>query len=66
MDVLRTLLSRLSWRLLLYWALLIGGLWLFVELSDEVYEREGFPFDAPVLRWFHGLVSPVRTQLALA
>lgn len=66
MDVLRTLLSRLSWRLLLYWTLLIGGLWLFVALSDEVYEREGFPFDEPVLRWFHGLVSPVRTQLALS
>lgn len=65
MDVFRTLLSRLSWRLILYWALLIGGLWLFVELSDEVYEKEGFPFDVPVLTWFHGLLSPARTRLAL-
>lgn len=65
MDVVRELLSRLSWRLLLYWSILLGGLWLFAELSDEVYEREGFPFDEPILSWFHGLVSPVRTQLAL-
>lgn len=65
MDVLRTLLSRLSWRLLLYWALLFGGLWLFAELSDEVYEKQGFTFDEPVLAWFYSLVSPARTTLAL-
>lgn len=65
MNVLRTLFSRLSWRLLLYWAGLIGGLLLFVEFSDEVYEKQGFPFDAPVLTWFYGLLSPARTQLAL-
>ncbi len=66
MDALRTLLSRLSWRLLLYWAALIGGLWAFVGLADEVYEQQGFPFDEPVLRWFHGLLSPTRTDIALA
>lgn len=65
MDVLRTLLSRLSWRLLLYWAGLIGGLLLFVEFSGEVYEKEGFPFDEPVLTWFYGLLSPALTTLAL-
>ncbi len=65
MDVVRTLLSRLSWRLLLYWSVLLGGLWAFTELTDEVYEKEGFPFDAPVLAWFYGLISPARTQAAL-
>ncbi len=65
MDVFRTLLSRLSWRLLLYWVGLIGGLTLFVEFSEEVYEREGFPFDEPVLTWFYGLLSPALTTLAL-
>ena len=65
MDVVRTLLSRLSWRLLLYWGVLLGGVWAFTELTDEVYEKEGFPFDAPVLAWFYGLISPARTQAAL-
>ncbi len=66
MDVFRTLLSRLSWRLLLYWGVLVGGLWAFAELADEVYEKQGFFFDEPVLTWFYGLVSPTLTQLALA
>ncbi len=66
MDVLRTLLSRGSWRLLLYWAALLGGLWLFAELTDELYDNEGFFFDEPVLTWFYGRVSPARTRAALA
>ncbi len=65
MDVVRTLLSRLSWRLLLYWSALLGGVWAFTELTDEVYDKQGFPFDAPVLAWFYGLISPARTQIAL-
>lgn len=66
MDVVKTLLSRLSWRLLLYWAALVGGLWAFAELADEIYDRQGFPFDEPVLAWFYGFVSPLRTDVALA
>ena len=65
MDVAKTLLSRLSWRLLLYWGVLAGGVWAFAELTDEVYEKAGFFFDEPVLAWFYGLISPARTQLAL-
>ncbi len=66
MDIVKTLLSRLSWRLLLYWGILLGGLWAFAELTDEVYDKQGFFFDEPVLTWFYGLISPARTQLALA
>jgi membrane-associated phospholipid phosphatase len=66
MDVVKTLLSRLSWRLLLYWGLLVGGLWAFAELADEIYERQGFFFDEPVLVWFYGLITPLRTDVALA
>ena len=66
MDVIKTLLSRLSWRLLLYWGGLAGGLWAFAELTDEVYEKQGFFFDEPVLTWFYGLVSPTLTRIALA
>lgn len=65
MDVIKTLLSRLSWRLLLYWGVLLGGLWAFAEFTDQIYDKEGFFFDKPVLTWFHGFVSPTLTQLAL-
>ena len=65
MDVVKTLLSRLSWRLLLYWAALLGGIWLFAELTDELYDNQGFFFDEPVLTWFYGLISPARTRAAL-
>ena len=66
MDVLKALLRRLSWRLLLYWGLLAGGLWAFVELADEVYEQSGFFFDEPVLDWFYTLINPTLTGLAVA
>ncbi len=66
MDVIKTLLSRLSWRLLLYWGILLGGLWAFAELTDQIYEKQGFFFDVPVLTWFYGFVSPTLTQIALA
>ena len=66
MDVLKALLRRLSWRLLLYWGLLAGGLWAFVELADGVYEKDGFFFDAPVLDWFYTLINPALTGLAVA
>lgn len=62
----RTLWPRLSWRLLLYWAVLLGSVWAFAELTDEVYEQEGFFFDEPVLGWFYGLITPLRTRVALA
>ena len=65
MDVLKTLLARLSWRLLLYWGVLVGGLWAFAEFTDQIYDKQGFFFDEPVLRWFYGLVSPTLTQIAL-
>lgn len=65
MDILKALLARLSWRLLLYWVVLLGGLWGFIELTDEVYDKQGFPFDESVLTWFYGLISPARTQAAL-
>lgn len=65
MDVLRALLHRLSWRLLLYWGFLLGTLWVFVEFADELYEQEGFFFDEPVLSWFYTLLDPTLTDLAL-
>ena len=66
MDVIKTLLARLSWRLLLYWVILVGGIWAFAQFADQVYEKQGFFFDVPVLTWFYGLISPTLTQIALA
>ena len=42
-------LRRLNVSLLAYWGCLLGTLYLFAELAGEVYEREGFFFDAPIL-----------------
>ncbi len=53
MDVLKALLARLSWRLVLYWGVLAFLLWGLAQLTDEVYEQEGFFFDVPVLTWFY-------------
>ena len=51
MKALRKYLPHLSVSLLIYWGLLLGALWVFGELAGEVYEHEGFFFDAPVLGW---------------
>lgn len=54
------------------WALLglflgIGlPLLLFGALADDVREREGLPFDIPILDWLHGLDTPFLDRVALA
>lgn len=53
MDLLHALLERLTWRVALYWLILIGASWLFLELADEIYEQEGFFFDKPILTLFY-------------
>ncbi len=47
MKTLRKHLPELSVPLLGYWACLLAALYLFAELAGDVYEREGFFFDAP-------------------
>lgn len=66
MDVLRALFERLNLRIALYWIVLIGAAWVFVELADEVYEREGFFFDGPILAWIYTLRTPVLNELMVA
>ena len=65
MDIIKALLRRLSWSLVLYWGLLFGLLWMLTELADVVYDKGGFFFDEPVLDWFYGLITPTLTSLAL-
>lgn len=55
---LRRYLTKLSPPLLAYWACLLGTLYLFTALAGEVYEREGFFFDAPVLSWLARQQTP--------
>lgn len=65
MEIIRGLLRRLSPSLVLYWGILVGFLWLFIELLDNFYEDGGFFFDEPILNWFYGLLDPTLTQLML-
>ncbi len=58
-------LPRLHPALLLYWAGLLAAFYLFSELADEVYEQERLEFDEPILTWFHSIVSPPLTTVAL-
>jgi undecaprenyl-diphosphatase len=58
-DLVRALLERLNTRILLYWGVLIGGAWLFMELADEIYEDDGLPFDEPILTWMNTIRDPL-------
>jgi membrane-associated phospholipid phosphatase len=50
--------------LLFYWGGLLALLYVFAELAGDVYEHERIRFDAPLLGWFHGIVTPPLTTLA--
>jgi membrane-associated phospholipid phosphatase len=39
-------------------ALLVSFTWLFIELADDVWRREGFPWDAPSMLAIHRLSRP--------
>ncbi|MCA9835298.1 MAG: phosphatase PAP2 family protein [Trueperaceae bacterium] len=56
---------KLSLPLLIYWAILLVLLWIFIEFAGEVYEKEGFWFDEPILGWLHRQQSPGLTRAAL-
>jgi hypothetical protein len=49
MGILGQLLRRVTWRITIFWLALLGGVWLFIEFADEVYEGNGLPFDPVVL-----------------
>ena len=51
MTTLRKYLPNLSGSLLVYWGVLLAALFLFGQFAGEVYEKEGFFFDAPILNW---------------
>lgn len=52
MTTLRQYFPNLRGALLIYWGVLLAALFLFGQFAGEVYEKEGFFFDAPILNWF--------------
>lgn len=66
MGVLGQLLRRLTWKLAFFWLVLLGGIWLFIEFADEVYEGQGLPFDDAILAWFGRIREPWLTDVMYA
>ncbi|GAB2611741.1 phosphatase PAP2 family protein [Novilysobacter erysipheiresistens] len=56
--LVRDLLHRHGWRLLLVFVGLLLPLWGFAELADEIHEQEAIGFDEPILHFAHGLAAP--------
>ncbi|WP_243028721.1 phosphatase PAP2 family protein [Thermus albus] len=67
MKTVREAFQGRSWLLPLgLWGLFFLSLGALVALAEDVYEKEGFAFDLPLLAFFHGLQSPFLDHLALA
>ena len=65
MEILRGILERLRWQLVLYWTILFASLWVFTESIDQIYEQDGFFFDDAILNWFYSIMSPFLTRYML-
>ena len=66
MTTLRKYLPNLSGSLLIYWGVLLAALFLFGQSAGEVYEKEGFFFDAPILGWLAAHQTPWLIGIAQA
>ncbi len=66
MTTLRKYLLNLHGSLLIYWGVLLAALFLFGQFAGEVYEQEGFFFDAPLLDWFAAHPAPWLVGIAQA
>lgn len=62
MSIIEQLFRRLTWRLALFWLLVLGGAWVFIEFADEIYEGAGLPFDQPILTWLEQFQTPPLTR----
>jgi membrane-associated phospholipid phosphatase len=59
------LTRRLSFTEVLYWGCFFSSLGVFADLAAKVWEHQLLAFDAPILRWFHTILTPLFTALAL-
>lgn len=66
MSLIRQLLRHVTWRLAVFWLVVVGAVWVFLEFADEVYEGAGIPFDDQILRWFGTLQTPWLTDVMFA
>ncbi len=48
-----------------YWGVFLFASSVFASLATKVWEHQRFTFDAPILWWFHNLITPRFTTLAL-
>ena len=53
------------WWVLAYYGVLLGALFWFVQLAENVYDVEGFWFDSVVLTWLNTHQSALFTRVAL-
>ena len=58
-------LPKPSWSFLLYWGILFGASAIFIELADDIRERDDIDFDQTILTWLNANSSPLLTRLAL-
>jgi len=58
--------DRRAWATLGLWLALAALLAVFIAFAQDVYQHEGFAFDAPLLGWLHALARPRLTALARA
>lgn len=58
MTTLRKHFLNLHGSLLVYWGVLLAAFFVFGQFAGEVYEKEGFFFDAPILNWFAAHSAP--------
>ena len=58
--------GRARWQhVTLAWALVFGPLLLWGELAEDVWKRESFRFDDPILLWMHGHSDSWRDRVML-
>jgi membrane-associated phospholipid phosphatase len=53
------------WRLLLIFAFILLPLFAFGEFAEDVWAREGFSWDEPLLRALHALETPLLNRVAV-
>ncbi|GAC1401674.1 MAG: phosphatase PAP2 family protein [Chloroflexota bacterium] len=62
----RDQLGRHRWRLLALFGGVLAPLALFGSLAGDVWNHEGFDWDAPILRSIHGYATPAHDRLMVA
>lgn len=65
LQLVASLLLAQRWRLLVLFTAVLAPLLVFGRLAEDVYEREGFSLDAPVLLALHARATPALDAIML-